>query len=49
VVGNYAARFYSFAMQSVRALQHQLEAEMFAGVAAVEEKVLDMLAQVARE
>mmetsp|Transcript_9536 Transcript_9536/g.14242 ORF Transcript_9536/g.14242 Transcript_9536/m.14242 type:complete len:237 (+) Transcript_9536:1230-1940(+) len=35
-------------MQSVRALQHQLEAEMFAGVAAVEEKVLAMLAQMER-
>ena len=41
--GNYAARFYRFAMTDVTALQAKLQQESFAAVAAVEEVALRIL------
>ena len=41
--GNYAARFYRFAMTYVTALQAKLQQESFAAVAAVEEVALRIL------
>jgi hypothetical protein len=38
-VGNYVARFYSFAVVSVRELQNKLYLEAKANVAAVEETI----------
>lgn len=40
VVGNYAARFYKYAMVPVRALQHELETSLYAGVSDIEAKTL---------
>ena len=42
--GNYAARFYKFAMTDVTAMQAKLQQESFAAVAAVEEVALKVLA-----
>lgn len=37
-MGNYASRYYRYAIQSVRALQHALEAELYAQVRALEQE-----------
>ena len=42
--GNYASRFYKFAMTDVTAMQAKLQQESFAAVAAVEEIALKVLA-----
>ncbi len=44
-MGNYAARFYTYAMQPVRALQTTLEQQLREGVEQVEKQVLKLLAQ----
>lgn len=42
--GNYAARFYKFAMTDVAALQQELQAKSLAAVAAADKKVKDIIA-----
>jgi dipeptidase len=41
--GNYAARFYRFAMTDVAALQMKLQEDSFAAVAAVEKVAIEVL------
>ena len=43
MVGNYAGRFYNFAIQLVRSLQTRIELEMDERVAEVESQVSDLL------
>ena len=41
VCGNYAARFYSFSMETVRKLQKKLEYELFSSVEELENEIID--------
>ena len=43
VVGNYAGRFYSFAIELVRKLQYRIESEMSERVLEVEAQVSDLI------
>jgi dipeptidase len=49
VVGNYAARFYMFSMESVRKLQYRLEDELIPAADALEASLIPLLNENSRE